>query len=38
MQKIKWKKIKDFENYLISNEGMIYNSKKGGIEYVKNSI
>lgn len=29
MDKINWKEIKNFENYLISNEGMIYNSKKG---------
>lgn len=29
MGEIEWKHIKGFENYLISNEGMIYNSKKG---------
>ena len=36
MRRIEWKHIKDFENYLISNEGMIQNSKKG--TYLKPDI
>lgn len=36
MNKIIWKEIKNFENYLISNEGMVYNSKKG--TYLKPEI